>query len=756
MKGFRSKVLASRWEEGLLCGNGTMGAMVMGWPEEETIYFTHERLYAPFAPKREPVHTAEHLQEIRDLLAQGKCEEAAEFVVDLSYEEGYGPRSDQWTDGFTVACDMKLRMHSPEPAEEYEKSVNFENGVATVSFRQGENRIRREFFISRAAGIGVLRVTAEKPVDFELALEQHKEIQEPCEPYWQEVRYDRCFVDPSVHVKNRTIFYKGRYQNTSFGYHCALQVAKTDGAVREEAKTLLVQGACETLLFFALLPVKDHRLPKPQAADAFVGVKPCYDSLLQAHTDLHSRMYSRMELRLEDPERPQEELAEELWATGNGKLPPSRYFEMLCDAGRYQVISASGKTPPNLQGIWTGTNYVPWSSDYTRNGNEQTVILSNLPGNLFECMDSFISYEEELIPEERENARVLYGCDGILSASRTSTHGLNNHFSVEWPMTFWTTGAAWNAHFFYDYYLYTMDRHFFLEHALPYMKECVVFFEQFLIEDENGYWMFTPSYSPENKPANSPGISQACINATMDIAIVRELLHNLIDGCRTEEVELQQIPKWEAMLAKMPPYQINSQGALKEWCTPMHEDFYDHRHASHLYPLYYGVSREFEENPELQEAAKRAFQLRMQYKEKEKGVMAFGMLQLALASLHLKDRDTAWEILCSIASNHYYNTFSPSHNAGPSIFNCDISGGVPGMIFEMLVQSKPVLDEAGKIVSFEIHLLPDLPEEWKKGGSMRGVRARGGFELNFAWKDGAVTDCQVIPHSDYPYVLIKS
>ena len=103
----------------------------------------------------------------------------------------------------------------------------------------------------------------------------------------------------------------------------------------------------------------------------------------------------------------------------------------------------------------------------------------------------------------------MYGYPGILSASRTSSHGLNNHFSVEWPMTFWTIGAAWNAHFFYDYYLYTMDREFFLNHALPYMKECIVFFEKFLIEDENGKWMFVPSYSPEQAgefPRNFPGV----------------------------------------------------------------------------------------------------------------------------------------------------------------------------------------------------------------------------------------------------------
>ena len=395
---------------------------------------------------------------------------------------------------------------------------------------------------------------------------------------------------------------------------------------------------------------------------------------------------------------------------------------------------------------------MPWSADYTRNGNEQTVILSNLPGNMFECMDSFIRYEESLIPEERENARVMYGYPGILSASRTSSHGLNNHFSVEWPMTFWTTGAAWNAHFFYDYYLYTMDREFFLNHALPYMKECIVFFEKFLIEDENGKWMFVPSYSPENKPANSPGISQACVNATMDVALVSELLRNLIQGCETEGVEKESLPKWRAMLGKMPAYQINEDGALKEWCTPRHEDFYDHRHSSHLYPLYYGVAEEFKNQPELMEAAKKAYEMRMKYKKQEIGVMAFGTIQMAMTAVHLGDTDTAWRLLCSIAENNYYNTFSPSHNAGPFIFNCDISGGVPGLIFEMLIQSYPVTDENGKIQSFEIRLLPNLPEPWQSG-SLRGVRARGGFELNFSWENGKVTQCEVISHSNYSYTM---
>lgn len=752
MKGFQSRLPAARWEEGLLCGNGTIGAMVMGWPKEETIYFTHEKLYAPFAPKREPVHTAGHLEAIRRMMLDGRYEEAAEFVVNLSYQEGYGPRIEQWTDGFTVACDMKLRFPQKEEPEDYKKSLNFENGQAQVSFTLGSSRVTRDFFVSRAAGIAVMRITSSEPVSFEVSLEKHQEIQEACEPYWKEVGYDRRILDPLVAVQDHTLLYEGVYQDTDFGYRCAVKVAETDGAVCGEPDRITVRNARDTLLFYNILPVPDRRKAVPRAEDSFESLPLSYEELLQAHARLHNAVYSRMELKLSDPQAPKSELAEELWEKGRQKLPPNRYFEMLCDAGRYQVICASGETPPTLQGIWTGTNHVPWSADYTRNGNEQTVILSNLPGNMFECMDSFIRYEESLIPEERENARVMYGYPGILSASRTSSHGLNNHFSVEWPMTFWTTGAAWNAHFFYDYYLYTMDREFFLNHALPYMKECIVFFEKFLIEDENGKWMFVPSYSPENKPANSPGISQACINATMDVALVSELLRNLIQGCETEGVEKESLPKWRAMLGKMPAYQINEDGALKEWCTSRHEDFYDHRHSSHLYPLYYGVAEEFKNQPELMEAAKKAYEMRMKYKKQEIGVMAFGTIQMAMTAVHLGDTDTAWRLLCSIAENNYYNTFSPSHNAGPFIFNCDISGGVPGLIFEMLIQSYPVTDENGKIQSFEIRLLPNLPEPWQSG-SLRGVRARGGFELNFSWENGKVTQCEVISHSNYSYTM---
>jgi hypothetical protein len=264
------------------------------------------------------------------------------------------------------------------------------------------------------------------------------------------------------------------------------------------------------------------------------------------------------------------------------------------------------------------------------------------------------------------------------------------------------------------------------------MKATALFYEDFLVEDDQGYWCFTPSYSPENTPLNSD--SQACINATMDISIARELFNNLIEGCRTLDLEKENLSKWEHILAKMPPYLINKDGAAKEWCDPRLEDRYDHRHASHLYPLMYWVSKELSEDPKLLEAFAKAYKFKVNKRMKEANVMAFGSVQLGQAAAHLGDGETVWGILQQLASGYYFKNFATSHNMGPSIFNADLSGGMPALILECLVQSQPFQYEHGRIIGYQIQILPALPPSWGKG-ELKGVLARGGFEVDIAWEE---------------------
>ena len=754
-KGFVSTMMATRWEEGLLTGNGTIGAIVMGYPQKEKVVISHEWVYAPLHPRRNPVNTAKTLPEIRALLAAGKYQEAANFVVEQAKNEGY-PREMDWTDPFLPACTLAVELKDEGEVSGYEKSVNFENALTAVSFKLASGaEVRREMFVSRADKIAVMKITSTEPTTWDVRIDRYEEIESPAhwaENHWEEERFGRHIAEPKICSKDDTIFYDGSYTIVDYGYRCAAKVASTDGTVSADGVGVTVSDATEIVLFFNIITCKDMKALPVCAASAFEGLTADFDALLAAHAAIHGGIYNRIELDLNDPES-DAQTADELWPRSRveGTPPPNGFFKRIFDAGRYAILCASGETPPNLQGIWAGTLSPGWAGDYTQNGNIQTAVLCNLPGNMFEMMDSFVNYEEYLIPDNRINAELLYGCRGMMMACRGNLSGLLNHFGHRWCMTFWTVGAAWNSHFFYDYFLYSGDKEFFLNHALPYMKECALFFEDFLIEDENGHWLFSPSYSPENNPANSE--AQACINATMDVSIVTELLENLIEGCKTLGVESDNIPKWQAMLDKMPPYQINEDGALKEWLAPDLPDRYDHRHSSHLYLLYYGLPQVLRDNKDLYDACEKAYEYRMKFKAGEKGQMAFGNIQMAFAAAHLGDNETVWNLLCEMAQNNYYNTFASSHDMGPDVFNTDISGGYPALMLEALVQSRQIKDEEGKITSYEITLLPNLPKAWSKG-SLKGVRTRGGFELDFAWEDGKVVSCDVKNHCGNEYTLI--
>ncbi|MCX6344326.1 MAG: glycoside hydrolase N-terminal domain-containing protein [Armatimonadetes bacterium] len=723
-RGFISYQPASKWEEALISGNGKMGAMAMSQPLHETIILTHERLFLPIHEPLPPVDTASHLAEIRYMMSNGDYRQAADLVVKLADEAGYNGK--RWTDPFFPACDLLVSTNPDGAVQDYARTLDYATGVASVYWTDERGAFERKVFVSRPNNIVVMQLKAPQgKLDAEIRLDQR-----PIdgEGYWKgPERAALALKGYKASAEQEWLVYTDQYNLTAGGYAVVARVTTKGGDANAKDGKIAIIGADEALVTLRICPIEQFADLNIERIKTELAALPTdFDELLQPHAQIHGEIFKRVTLDLnggKDRELASEELVER---SHKGDLSPA-LLEKIFDSGRYAILSSSGDLPPNLQGVWSGTWGPPWSGDYTLNGNVQSALASALNGNMPECLQSFFAYMEALIPDSKTNALRLYNCRGIFVASRTSTHGFQNHFDRIWPMTFWTVGAAWASQFFYDYYVYTGDKAFLHNQALPYMMESALFFEDFLFEGEDGKYIFSPSYSPENNPTNND--SQACINATMDIALVKELLTNLAAVCKELNIEQEGIERWKVMLAKMPAYMINKDGAVKEWTTPLLEDNYHHRHCSHLYPLYNGVAPDIAANPKILAAFRKAMDYRIEVRKQESGggVMAFGLIQLGLSASSLNDADTVSMVIDKLASNYYYANIASSHDPG-EVFNTDISGGLPAVIIKSLVHSQPGT----------IELLPACPKQMKSG-RISGALCRGQVKIiDMTWSPTSI------------------
>jgi len=721
-RGFISSQPAETWEQGLISGNGTIGASVLSHPLDETIVFSHERLFLPERAPVMPPHTAPRLFEIRRLIQRGLYRQATQLAFDISDQEGF-----RYPDPFVPAFDLGIRMDAELNVTDYARSVNFQTGEATVHWAGTRGVFERKLFVSRADGIAVLLITGPRPGSVNCRLELR-----PRDP--NHSRFRRNIGDLRITADASSLVYRNNFPNAYPGSIHALEgvawVKLRNGSSAREGSTLVVTGADEVLVLIDIALLYDpDKSQIDEMKTALSGLSADYENLLRRHELIHGELFNRMRLDLGGG-RDHRLTTEELIAGSTDAHPSEALIEKEFDAGRYNIISCTGELPPTLQGVWAGTWDPPWASDFTQNGNVPSAIASMLMGNMPELMLAYTSYIESIVPYLEINAQRIFGARGIVLPSRSSTNGFNNAFAPRFAGAFWVAGAAWAAHFFYDYYLYTGDRAFLAEHALPFMEKAALFFEDYLIEGPDGKYIFIPTQSPENSPSNTG--SQSTLNATMSVAAAKELMGNLISASRELGTNQEKISLWQGMLEKMPDYMINDEGAVKEWLTPALEDNYNHRHSSQLYPLFDGMPEEIARSPELQDAFRRVIELKLERHwsdwERRGGYMSFGLVQVGQAAASLGDEDLAWRSLVPLINRYWFHNLASTHNYR-SLFNMDISGGMPAVLIKMLVASEPG----------EIELLPALPDAWPSG-TIEGVLCRGQVEIKkLRWENDSIS-----------------
>jgi alpha-L-fucosidase 2 len=724
---------AARWQDALPCGNGTVGAMVYGNIHHERVLINHEALWFRTA-KPEVPDVSEHVPALRRLLDAGRYGEARTFLWDHLAARNPALKA-PWVDPYHPAFDLEM-VHAPHgPFTHYRRRLDFATGVACVEWRAAGVTYTRETFVSRADDVVVMRVRASRRGHLHASLRLCQHEVANWDDNWFEqwltketipLAFEAGATDGELRILGRYTPGTPALAGGEFGGLATIHIR--GGGARVQGDAVVIDGADELVLRLRVFAEGPARRQWAAARTALAALPTRYPALLARHTRLHRPLFARTRLSLGPmAESPIDEL---LAAAQDGRVPPT-LLSILFAYGRYLLISSSrpGGWPANLQGVWNGNYFPAWSSDYHNDENIQMCYWPALAGNMAEVLLPYVDYYERHLADWRENARRVFGCRGILAPIAQATDGRLHPGA--WLN--WTAGAGWIAQLLFDYWRFTGDRAFLRTRALPFLREVAAFYEDFLVEDENGQYQFAPSLSPENVP-DIADRSIVVVNATMDVAVAREVLRHLCEACGELGLEAESVVRWRGMLAKMPAYAVNEDGALKEWLHPALKDNYHHRHQSHLYPLFPGTELNQEETPALFAAARTAVEKRLVVGLHSQTGWSFA--HMANIYARLGEGDRALECLELLARACTGPNLLTYHNdwrgqglslfwgfKGAPPFQIDANLGLTAAVQEMLLQSR-----AGFVA-----LLPALPRDWRHG-ALEGMRARGGITVGVRWE----------------------
>ncbi len=710
---------AQRWQDAAPIGNGVIAGLIFGHPREELIVTNHGRLFET-APRVAPPDMTGILPEYRALLLSGRRDEAAE-LWNSEWKRQLPGQEPVPMGCYLPGPTLSLHTETFGLCTKYMHTLNFANGVDALSFSDGPDPVSRRIFASRADDAIIIEVRLTRPTNLSLSIQPGSQEDGSLS---FDLRPDGLLFSASCDL---------------YGLSGALRLLSTDGLPRFEEGICALEKATYALFAYALEPVASL---SAASYDRLLTLNPDFEALLSRHTALHAPLMEQVQLSVNGL-TPAPDTNEHLLESLDEADKLDALLMRLFHFGRYLLISSCrpGAMPPNLQGIWNGDRHPMWSSDYHNNVNIQMNYWQAPMGGLGEMMLAMFDYYDSLLPDFRVNARRIMGCNGIMLGNSQTLNGLGSCHSGLW-MT-WTGGGAWIGQHYFDYWRYTGDDEFLRTRCLPFLREVAEFYEDF-IDFSGEKALFVPSMSPENAPDDGQKTLMA-VNATMDIALARELFTNLITGCKHLNLYQEDVVRWEGHLLKLPAYEIDPEsGAMREWLYPGLRENHCHRHESHLYGLFPG--EEIGPDHPMFNAARVSLELRRGVGLNQQTGWSLG--NMSCVRSRLGDGDEALDALDALARScvgsnlfTYHNDWRAQGNtmfwghghvsekcAWGSItppFQIDANLCIPAAVMNMLLQ----------VHGDKVAVLPALPARWT-AGEVSGLRLPGNVSVDIAWNSG--------------------